>query len=75
LKDLNKYSRTLYTNEKKYARFSNSLFNGKYMKTSTKTESPDSSPREGKIEWKNTPIYKQFVLKLNEVESFMGSGY
>lgn len=45
LKDLNKYSRTLHTNEKKYSW----LFNGKYSKASIKDLSPEGSPREGKI--------------------------
>lgn len=33
--------------------------------------SPEGSPRDDKVEWKTTPIYKQFALKVTEVDSLM----
>mmetsp|Transcript_11180 Transcript_11180/g.11251 ORF Transcript_11180/g.11251 Transcript_11180/m.11251 type:complete len:176 (-) Transcript_11180:264-791(-) len=38
-------------------------------------DSPSNSPRVAKIEWKQTPLFKQFSLKLSEVESLVDKAH
>jgi hypothetical protein len=68
LKDLPKYSKTLKASDLGPWKYT-SLLGGKYALKTIK-ESP-RSPRRRNIDFSKTPAYKQFVLKLTEVDCLL----
>jgi hypothetical protein len=89
LKDLPVYSKTLNCKDdlSKMKRFQLTVLGGKYSKLGGKSLSPkkrvepEEPPESGRssgqqklIDWSTTPVYKQFVLKLTEMESLKESG-
>eukprot|EP00347_Sterkiella_histriomuscorum_P017198 403350297 len=71
LSDLPKYSRTLKSKQYDALKLT-SVLGGKYYKPQAEPLSPPKSPSRI-IEWSKTPVYKQFVLKLNEMDSLEDS--